>query len=687
MQEAGRGAARSSLKQRRPVRWHAHIPVRLRCAVLAGIALLSAGAAFAQLPEEGLASSTGELKKLSLEDLANVEVISVSRHPQKLSEAASAIQVITAEQIRRSGATSIPEALRLADNLDVARKNSHDWAITARGFNTALANKLLVLIDGRSVYTPLFSGVYWDVQNYPLADIERIEVISGPGGTQWGANAVNGVINIISRHARDTQGGYVELAGGDQLEDQIVARYGASISPTLNFRVYAQHFDRASEVSSDGRDAHDSWDQAQGGFRLDAEPSARSTLTLQGDYYRGSEDLVSGDTAKVDGGNLLARWSHTIPGGSDFSLQVYYDRTHLLDPVPAFVINGNTLATAGFLTDDLDTVDADFQYRFILDERNRVQWGMSYRHTRDDVSNAPALAFLPPHLDQDLYSGFVQDEIALTDKVTATVGSKLEHNDYTGLEFEPSARLQWHVADNQMLWAAISRAVRTPSRVDRDLSQPGPQSPLQILTGSAQFVSETVIARELGYRAQFSDKLTLSAAAFYNAYDHVRSTNITPVVFLPFFFENNVKGQTHGLELTADWQAADNWRLHAGFDPFRENLHVRAGQFDLNGALNETADPRERASLRSSLDLPQRIEFDAALRWTASRDINNGTTIGTVPSYWDMDLRLGWHLRENIELSLTGQNLLHDHRAQYGFPGPSQVDIQRSVYGKLAWRF
>ena len=634
-----------------------------------------------------LASTTGELKKLSLEDLANVEVITVARHPQKLSRAASAVQVITAEQIRRSGATSIPEALRLADNLDVAQKNAHDWAISARGFNTALANKLLVLIDGRTVYTPLFSGVFWDVQNTLLADVERIEVISGPGGTQWGANAVNGVINIITRSARDTQGVYAEGAAGNKLNDAVAARYGASAAADAYFRVYVQQFARGDEVLANaGVTAHDAWNQGQGGFRFDAEPSRRTTLTVQGDYYRGREDVVSGNRARVDGGNLLGRWTHVNAGGSDWSLQLYYDRTHLLDPIPAFVINGNVLAPPGFLTDDLATWDADLQYRFELDARDHVQWGAGFRHSRDEVSNAPALAFLPRTLDQNLFSVFVQDEIALGDSVAATIGSKLEHNDYTGLEVEPSVRLQWNVADDQMLWAALSRAVRTPSRIDRDLSEPAPGG-LVVLAGSPGFVSEAVIARELGYRGQLGDQLTLNAAAFYNDYQHVRSTSITPTTVLPLFFQNNVEGDTWGVELGVDWQAAANWRLHAGYTPLREHLRVRPGRFDFNGALNETADPRERGALRSALELPHAIEFDAALRYTGARDINSATTIGTVAGYWDLDARLGWHPGNSVEFALVGQNLLHERRVQYGFPGPAQVAIGRAVYGKVVWHF
>jgi len=648
------------------------------------VALLAQRAA--ALPAED-ASATGELKKLSLEELVNVEVTSVSRHPQKLARSASAVQVITAEEIRRSGATSIPEALRLADNLDVAQKNAHDWAITARGFNTALANKMLVLIDGRTVYTPLFSGVFWDVQNTLLADIDRIEVISGPGGTQWGANAVNGVINIITKTAKDTQGAYAEAGAGSSLEDAQAVRYGAELAPGVFARAYAERFDRGDEVLPDGARAADAWNQRQGGFRVDAELSKRSALTVQGDIYAGDERVPGSGGAEVGGGNLLGRWSCTSADGADMSLQLYFDRTHLKDPIDAEIIGGHVLAPAGAVTDDLDTYDLDFQYRASPGDRQRVEWGFGVRHTRDDVRNAPAVAFYPSVLDQNLVSAFVQDEITLGGGFLATVGTKLEHNDYTGLEAEPSVRLQWNATEDEMLWAAVSRAVRTPSRIDHDLSQPERGYPLIVLEGSPDFVSETVLAYELGYRAQFGPDLATSIAAFYNDYDHIRSTSITPTTILPLFFANNVEGETHGLELGVDYEISDAWRLHGSYDPLIEHLHVKPGQFDFNAALNETADPHERFTLRSSLDLPHRLEFDAALRYTSARDLNNGPHVVAVPGYWECDVRLGWHVTDKLEVSLVGQNLLHDHHLEYGYPGPTEVAIERSVFGKLAWRF
>ena len=330
-------------------------------------------------------------KKMNLQELMNVDVTSVAKEPQPYGQAPAAIDVITSDDILRSGASSIPEALRLADNLDVAQKNSQDWAISARGFNTALGNKLLVLIDGRSVYTPLYSGVFWDQQDYLLEDIDRIEVISGPGGTLWGANAVNGVINITTKDASETQGVYTEAGGGSELRDFAGVRYGGTLSSNVFFRVYGKYFDRSDEVYSNGNNAADSWRMGQGGFRIDDEASDQNHFTLQGDFYDGDENVDTGGSAIVNGNNVLGRWSHTFSEDSDLSLQMYYDRTHLADPIPA-----DPLAPAGILTDDLDTYDLDFQDHFHLGDRNNIIWGLGYRFTHEEDDNAPALAFLPP---------------------------------------------------------------------------------------------------------------------------------------------------------------------------------------------------------------------------------------------------------------------------------------------------
>jgi len=652
-----------------------------------------------------ISPSAGDLKQLSVEELMNLKVTSVSKQPQKLLEAASAIQVITSEEIRRSGATSIPEALRLADNLEVAQENSHDWAISARGFNANLANKLLVLIDGRAVYTPLYGGVLWNVQDYLLEDIDRIEVISGPGGTLWGANAVNGVINIITKSAQDTQGVYAEAAGGKELRDLAGARYGAEIASDVYLRFYGKYFNLGDEVTSAGANAQDSWHMGRAGFRMDAAAAGQNKLTLQGDFYSGTEDYGAAGGAALSGGNILGRWTHTVSRDSDMSLQIYYDHTYLSQPFaaspPAPFYTGFPAAP---LTDALNTYDLDFQYHFGWGERQRFIWGLGYRATREADEDLSVVRFVPPTLDQTLYSGFLQDEIMLGQSVQFTVGSKLEHNDYTGFEVEPNTRLQWNVTSKQMFWAAVSRAVRTPSRYDRDLEVPSglvnPPPPFQFpadyLKGNPEFVSETLIAYEIGYRTELGSKFSSSVSTFYNTYNDLRSTTATPTtatyVFpYPIFFQNNLEGDTYGLELSLTYQMLNWWRLHLGYDLLRENIHVKPGEVDATGATNETADPQQQFALRSSMDLARNVYLDAALRWVDTLHINNGPTggsvVGTVPSYFELDTRLAWQATKRLELSLVGQNLLHEYHTEYGFPSPTREQIARSVFGKITWGF
>ncbi|MDB6094133.1 MAG: TonB-dependent receptor plug [Verrucomicrobia bacterium] len=615
-----------------------------------------------------------------------IEVTSVSRHAERLLDAPSAIQVVTGDDIRRSGALTIPEALRLADNLDVAQKGSHDWGISARGFNTELANKLLVMIDGRTVYTPLFSGVVWNVQDYLLEDVDQIEVISGPGGTLWGANAVNGVINVTTKTSADTQGWYVEAGAGTAFPGMTAIRYGGALSPKVHFRIYGKYFDRNSEVFSNGAGAKDDWHRGQGGFRVDGDVSPENKFSVQGDLYGGRDSLPAGGEDSVDGGNLLGRWTHTVSEESDFSLQVYYDHTHVKQPAAALVLSGILFAPAGIFEDKLNTYDLDFQHRFPIGSHHHIVWGLGYRSTQDRVTNAPSLAFLPAALDQELFSGFVQDEIRFSPAFALTLGTKVEHNDYTGREIEPSIRIQWNLAESRMLWAAVSRAARTPSRIDRDFSQAAPPF-LAVLQGRSTFSSEIVVAHEVGYRAQVGGSVVASVSAFYNEYHDLRSTSLTPATILPFYFANNLEAETYGLEFSADMHVRDGWRLHAGYRVLREDLRIKPGQFDLNNALNETADPKQQFSLRSSLDLPHGLEWDVGLRWVDTRPSHEGATVGSVPSYAEVETRFGWHVTKNVELAVVGQNLLHDQHPEYGYPNSSREEIQRRVYGKATWRY
>ncbi|MGH7969270.1 MAG: TonB-dependent receptor plug domain-containing protein, partial [Limisphaerales bacterium] len=541
-------------------------------------------------------------------------------------------------------------------------------------------------MDGRTIYSPLFSGVIWNLQDYLMEDIDRIEVISGPGGTLWGANAVNGVINIVTKSAKDTQGLFAEAGGGTWLEDFAGARYGGTLASNVYFRVYGKYFDRGAEVYADGKGAGDPWNRGQGGFRIDSDASPQNHLTLEGDGYGGQNDVVPGGEnnpsagGTAAGGHVLGRWTHTFAEDSEMSLQLYYDRTHLSAP---FQSSGTI--PAGTLFDDLDTYDLDFQDRFKLGERQKMVWGLGYRFTHDVVQQAPLVAFIPATLDQNLFSAFLQDEIKLHERLFFTLGSKVEHNDYTGLEYEPSARLQWNVTDNQMIWGAVSRAVRTPSRYDRDLFEPSPAYGT-FLAGNDTFESETLIAYELGYRAQLTRSVSGSLSAFYNDYDHLRSLNLSSSGGLPLIFQNNLRGQTYGFELSADYQMLPWWRWRAGYDLLLEHITVGPGGDIFNG-LNETADPKHQVFLRASIDLPWRLEIDAGFRWIDTVNNNNGPVAGTVSSYGEMDARLAWHASRNIEISLVGQNLLHDQHPEAGFPGPSQEWITRSVYGKVTVRW
>ncbi|HVU17863.1 MAG TPA: TonB-dependent receptor [Candidatus Didemnitutus sp.] len=660
-----------------------------RGAALALSLLVATAAATARGDVGAADNEISTLKKLSVDELMEIEVTSVTKEPERLLDAASSIEVVTSEDIARSGATSLPEALRLADNLDVAQKNAHDWAITARGFNTDLANKLLVLMDGRTIYTPLFSGVFWDRQDYLLEDIDRIEVISGPGGALWGANAVNGVINITSKSARDTQGWYVESAAGPELREDYGVRYGGQLASNVYFRVYGKYTNRDPQALESGSDASDSEHFGQGGFRLDAFAGSSDQFTLQGDLYNGTIGIATGGDSRLGGGNVLGRWSHTLTDGGTTSLQVYYDRTHLVQDVPGVIF-----APAGTFVDDLDTWDIDFQHHFRWGGRNNLAWGTGYRWTHDTVGNAPALAFFPTTLDQGLFSAFVQDEISLRPDLRLTLGTKVEHNDYTGFEAEPSVRLQWNPTARQMLWAAVSRAVRTPSRIDRDLSEPAPGYLIVLLEGNPNFRSEEVLAYELGWRAEVAPGLAMSVSTFYNRYDDVRSTSISapdPVFHLPFpfYFENNLEGDTYGAEWSANWQVLPAWRLHAGYTLLRENLWVRAGAFDYNNALNELGDPEQRWNLRSSFDLPHGIAVDADLRWVDDRPLNNAGEIVTIPSYTELDVQVAWKVTRHLELALVGRNLLHGQHLEYGISNATSIpeEIQRSIYGKASWRF
>ncbi len=606
------------------------------------------------------------LKKMSLDELMDLQVTSVSKRPEKLSEAASAIQVITGDDIRRAGATSLPEALRLASNLEVAQIDARQWAITARGFNNVFADKMLVLIDGRTVYTPLYAGVYWDVQDTMLGDLDRIEVISGPGATQWGANAVNGVINVTTKSAKDTQGGVLVAGAGTELRDSGEARYGGKLAPNLYYRVYAKYSERGDSFRANGRKSGDAWRTGQIGFRLDYDAGATDVLTLQGDIYSGTMSQFGPDNIHANGGNLLGRWSRQLAENSDMKVQVYYDRTHRSIP--------------GSFTQSLETYDVDFQHRLPLGPAHDFVWGLGCRFVQDDVINTPANAFLPPRVGRASFSTFVQDQIALSkDRLDLTLGTKVEYNDYTRFEVEPSARLTWRPDPGQTLWGAISRAVRTPSRIDRDLYSPA--APPYRITGGSKVVSEKLVAYEIGYRVQFEPALALSLATFLNEYDDLRSLEpLNPPRAFPVATSSGLRGRSAGAELTVEWQAAPGWRLRAGWTEMRVRSEPQPGNLDRAARDSVARDPNHQVFLRSLLNLSATWECDATVRYVAPINLQS------VPGYAEADLRLGWQPTPAWELSLLGQNLLHSHHPEFNIPG-ARRELQRAIFGKASWRF
>jgi iron complex outermembrane recepter protein len=616
------------------------------------------------------AEAAGNLSEMSIEELAQIEVTSVSKSAQPLSDAPAAIYVITHDDIIRSGATSVPEMLRLAPNLHVAQVTASRYNISARGFNGGAADKLLVLVDGRSIYTPFTSGVNWDLQEVPPDDVERIEVVSGPGGTLWGANAVNGVINIITRRSSDTHGATVELGGGNT-EIRGRLRYGGKISDDLSFRAYVGGFDhRDRNLTGTGADARDAWHKVQGGFRADWEP-ADDLITVQGDIYDGSEQQLGTADQAISGHNLLARWTHAIGRGSSLQVQAYYD--HIQISVP------------GRFTNRLDTYDIQAQHNFSLGN-HAIVWGGGYRVMRDDfptiLSATQAVQFIPQSRTFTLWNLFLQDSVSLADKLKLTVGIKVEEEPYTGIELMPNVRLSWAITDSSLLWLAASRAVRVPSRLDRDITQRS-GSRLIITGGDMQPVKVT--AYELGYRAQPLANLSFSISAFYSIYPNLRSAELTNGN-IPVVFANGMEGESYGVEFWANYSVTDWWRLTAGANWLHKDLRFKPGSSGQGGLQIAGNDPDYQLSLRSAMDLGRDVTLNLDLRRIGALPAPRS------PAYVELGARIAWAASDKLELSVTGSNLLHDYHTEFGTTpstlqvGPRGVQIRRSVFVATRWK-
>ena len=597
--------------------------------------------------------SVEDLRSLSIDELANLEITSVSKRPERLSQAAASIYVITAEDIRRSGVISLPEALRLAPNLEVARLNAQTYAISARGFNSFQASdRLLVLIDGRSVYTPLHAGVLWDQQQVMLDDIDRIEVISGPGGTLWGVNAVNGVINVITKHSKETQGGLGSTSLGN-VDQSGALRYGGKIGENGTWRAYGLGTGFGETVDAAGHGRHDGWTNRQGGFRSDFASGA-SSYTVQGDAY---SNLIQGGT--VSGGNVLGRWTHQLSQTSALELQAYYDQVDRR-------VTG--------LIDTLDTFDLQGQHSFRLGEAHQIVWGAGYRVHHDRFDNQLNAFVLNPSDDTfQLANVFAQDSIALTDDLTFTIGNKFEYSSLTGdVEYLPNARIAWLDNDNAMYWGAISRAVRTPSRIDLDLQAAGFFGP------SPDFHSEKLIAYELGFRGRPDPRSTISVSLFYNTYDDLRVLTLSPSGLI--VFGNRMEGDTYGVETWGDYRVLPWWRLSAGLTILRKDLHLQPGAIDAALDQHQGNDPNYQWSLRSSMDVTDSVEWDIGIRRVDS--LPNPA----IPAYTSLDTRLGWHVTASAELWVAAFNLLDDHHPETGQPA-ERGEVRRSVYAGARLRF
>jgi iron complex outermembrane receptor protein len=638
--------------------------------------------------------------ELSPEQLFGATVTSASRSAGKLWDAPAAIYVLSNEDIRRSGATSIPEALRMVPGVQVARTGSGNWAVTVRGFNSGLANKLLVLMDGREVYDGLFSGVYWDVQDTTLEDIDRIEVIRGPGASLWGANAVNGVINIITKTAAETQGNLASVTAGNR-ENIVDARHGGTFGENGHYRVYGKYTQRDSNQNPTGLDALDDQLAQRGGFRADWSSPEKGSYTLQGDMYDNHDGqrrdipsyiapfvaLDQEENIDARGGNILGRWNRTLNDGSHLTLQGYVDYT---------------AREQAYVDDTRTSIDLDSEWELPQQDHHKVILGARYRLSHDTLDETrpangfPVITFDDATRNDQLFSAFVQDKITLDpDRWFLTLGSKIEHNDYTGFEIQPNARLQFHPDSKQMFWGAISRAVRTTSRLESDI-----QATQTIGTTGAPPVivsidtlpnpdlnSEEMVAYELGYRRQLTPKASLDLTAFYNDYDSIiaysfgsiaAGTDPTRIVFglLP---RNNMTAEIYGTEAVLDWQLLPTLNLSGSYSLLKANFHEPANSFSTS---TEGSAPQQQFNLRAQWDVRDNVTFDTMLYYVDSLpDFGLG-------DYWRLDTRLGWQMTDQLAFNLVGQNLLDAHHQEFNNPTDAYAtEIPRAFYGQFVWKF
>jgi iron complex outermembrane recepter protein len=667
------------------------VPPRRSFATLGVALLLAAPGAGQDQTALSPPPESRNLTELTPDELMRIEVTSVSKKPETRWRTPAAVSVITRDDIRRSGATTLVEALRLVPGVQVARIDSNKWAVGVRGFASSLTRSVLVMIDGRSVYTPLFAGTYWDMQDVLLEDVERIEVIRGPGGSLWGANAVNGVINVITRSSRETQGAYATVGGGTVERAQIGARYGGAAGERLSYRVYAKAFDRGPGFHPAGGD-FDAWAMGQAGFRADWERGTADSVEVHGDIYSGEAgnrttvttlsapfmETRDADT-RLRGGNIVARWRHLSASGTDWGLRTYYDRTDRRE------------TTFG---EGRDTFDIEVQRRRTHGRHDLVVGG-GYRLTSGTVDSVPTVQFVPARRTDQLWSGFVRDELSYAEgRYVFAAGSKLEHNDYSGFEVQPTLQALWAPGPGHSVWAAAARAVRTPSRVEHDLAVTSivdPRTPLFIrLVGDPEFRPEKVYTVELGYRARVASNHALYAVVFHNTHRDLlgleqgapfRETAPPPErVVIPARLRNAVRGSSYGVEVAVQTSPRKWWNLGGSYSHLRLELEAADGSGDAMTQATNRNSPRHTALLESRIDIGRRTDFDLMLRFV------DELAAGSIPSYTSLDARLAWRPRPAVELAVAGQNLLAPHHLEFAGSGGRQVEVRRGVYGTLTWR-
>jgi len=637
----------------------------------------------------GAQSKDRDLTELSLEDLMNVQVTSAAKREEKLSQTPAAIYVITGDDIRHSGVTTLADALRLAPGVQVSQISSNAWAVTIRGFGALYSNKLLVMIDGRSVYSPIFSGVLWNRQDTFLEDIDRIEVIRGPGASLWGSNAVNGVINIITKSAKETQGGLMTAAAGDHEKGFGGMRYGGSFAPDFHYRFYGKYFARNELTGSYGVNPHDNWNFGQGGVRADWQINNSDSITMEGEYYRGTPGPITNllplppvpvSQSDASGGNGLVRWKHAFDGGSEMAWQLYYDRTY----GPEFPFAQNA-----------DSFDVDFQHSIRLKDRHQVVWGGGVRRTMVRSHLGPgAAAFIDmsPNITLHLFSGFVQDEVTLVpDRVRLTAGIRLEDNEFTGVEAEPTLRLLYTPSSRQAFWAAVSRAARTPNISETDIREmitlPNIPIPL-VLLPNPHPKSETVLAYEVGYRVMPKAKMSVDLTGFYNHYDHL-STN-TPVLVpglapmgMAIEWGNGALGETYGAEMSATYIPWQRWKVHGSYSFFRGNWAPSRADETANSSFTPGTSPTHQFQIRSTLNLLRSVRMDTSFFYAGE------WANATVPSYPRLDNTIEWDATRKVSFQFVVQNALQPRHVEFYSSNIMQPGeyVERSIYGKTTWHF